>query len=334
MGTQMKISNETKVGVLTVIAVVLLIVGFNYLKGRNVFESTKKIYAVFTDLGSLEKSNEVKINGLPIGTVFQKKEKDKDVSAIVVTINLTRDINIPVNSVAYIASNLVGSSYIVIERGNASQMMQDGDTIQTRKETSFLGDVKAQLDPTISSVREILDSLKNTLAGVNNVLDYNTRQHLRQTIANLDSTSVALHYYFQVDKGPLSKTLSNVESIAEQLKTSMGAIEIAAENAKVFTSRLALVDIQKTADTLNLVITQLKQLSTSLNNGEGTAGALLKERALYDHLQQTIVSAEILLDDIRVHPRRYASFSLFSKKDKSSPLQKPLEKDSILKNNH
>lgn len=329
----MKISNETKVGALTVIAVVLLIVGFNYLKGRNVFESTKKIYAVFTDLGSLEKSNEVKINGLPIGTVFQKKEKDKNVSAIVVTINLTRDINIPVNSVAYIASNLVGSSYIVIERGTSSQMMQDGDTIQTRKETSFLGDVKAQLDPTISSVREILDSLKNTLAGVNNVLDYNTRQHLRQTIANLDSTSAALHYYFQPDNGSLSRTLNNIENISERLKASIAAIEVSAENTKVFTNRLASVDIQKTADTLYFVINQLKQLTTSLNNGEGTAGALLKERVLYEQLQHTILSAEILLDDIRVHPKRYASFSLFRKKDKSSPLQKPLEKDSILKKN-
>ena len=61
----MKISNETKVGALTVLALALLFIGFNYLKGRDVFSHSKKIYAVFTDLGSLEKSNEVKINGLP-----------------------------------------------------------------------------------------------------------------------------------------------------------------------------------------------------------------------------------------------------------------------------
>ena len=63
----MKISNETKVGALTVLALALLFIGFNYLKGRDVFSNSKKIYAVFTDLGSLEKSNEVKINGLPVG---------------------------------------------------------------------------------------------------------------------------------------------------------------------------------------------------------------------------------------------------------------------------
>ena len=74
----MKVSNETKVGALTIIAFALLFIGFNYLKGRDLFAPSKKIYAVFTDLGSLEKSNEVKINGLPVGTVYQKEEKDKN----------------------------------------------------------------------------------------------------------------------------------------------------------------------------------------------------------------------------------------------------------------
>ncbi len=329
----MKISNETKVGALTVLAVTLLFVGFNYLKGRDVFRTTKKIYAEFTDLGSLEKSNEVKINGLPVGVVYQKKEKDKDVSAIVVTITLTRDINIPKNSVAYIASSLVGSSFIVIERGNSSEMLQDGDTISTRIENGLLGDVKAQLDPTISSVREILDSLKNTLTSINDVLDAETRKHLRQTIANLDSSSKAMHYYLQTEQGPLYQILLNIESVTERLKTSSVAVEQTTKNAELFSERLASINITQTADTLYAVINQLKQLTTSLNKGEGSLGALLKERQLHDQLQKTILSAEILLDDLRAHPKRYASFTLFGKKDRSTPLQAPLVKDSTPRKN-
>lgn len=329
----MKISNETKVGALTVLALALLFIGFNYLKGRDVFNTTTKIYAEFTDLGSLEKSNEVKINGLPVGTVYQKKEKDKDVSAIIVTITLTRDINIPKNSVAYIASSLVGSSYIVIERGTSGEMLQDGDTILTRKETGLLGDVKAQLDPTISSVRGILDSLKKTLAGINSVLDSETRMHLRQTIANLDSTSNAMHYYLQTDQGPLHQILANIESVSEQLKISSSAIQQTAKNAELFSGKLATINITQTADSLYAVINQLKQLTQSVNKGEGTIGALIKERQVHDQLQRTILSAEILLDDLRSHPKRYASFSIFGKKDKSIPLQAPLVKDSTPRKN-
>ena len=105
----MKINNETKVGILAVVAIVLLVLGFNFLKGNQVFKKDTHIHAVFTKLGSLDKSNSVKINGLPIGTVYDFAPTDKEVSAIVVTINLTKDVNIPKDSKAYIAAGLVGS---------------------------------------------------------------------------------------------------------------------------------------------------------------------------------------------------------------------------------
>ncbi|MBS1656265.1 MAG: MCE family protein, partial [Bacteroidetes bacterium] len=125
----MKISNETKVGILAIVALTLLIIGFNFLKGKDVFKHSRKLYAVFTNLGSLEKANQVKINGLAIGSVYSFDEKDKDVSGIVVTINLHRNVNIPKNSVAYISSGILGSSSIVIERGDATEYLKDGDTV-------------------------------------------------------------------------------------------------------------------------------------------------------------------------------------------------------------
>jgi len=324
----MKVSNETKVGALTIIALALLFIGFNYLKGRDLFAPSKKIYAVFTDLGSLEKSNEVKINGLPVGTVYQKQEKDKNVSAIVVTINLTRDINIPKNSVAYIASSLVGSSFIVIERGNESNMMQDGDTIETRMESGLLGDVKAQLDPAISSVRGILDSLKKTLGSVNDVLNTSTRQNLRETISNLNLVSTALSNYLQ-ENGPIDQSLESLSGLTKRLNKSAEAINQTADNASKFTSTLASLPLKSTIDTLAIVIENLRGITTSLQKGEGTAGALLKDRQLYSQLEQTLLSTEILLDDLRTHPKRYVSFSVFGKKDKSTPLNSPTVKDTL-----
>ncbi|MBM3158893.1 MAG: MCE family protein [Bacteroidetes bacterium] len=324
----MKVSNETKVGALTIIALALLFIGLNYLKGKDLFAPSKKIYAVFTDLGSLEKSNEVKINGLPVGAVYQKQEKDKNVSAIVVTINLTRNINIPRNSVAYIASSLVGSSYIVIERGNESVMLQDGDTIQTRTETGLLGDVKAQLDPTISSVRGILDSLKKTLAGVNDVLNASTRKDIRETIANLNLATAALNSYL-MENGPVNQSLENIATLTKRLSKSATSIEQTADNAASFTASLASLPLKNTFDTLAVVIKNLKVITNSLQHGEGTAGALLNDRKLYDQLQQTLLSTEILLDDLKTHPKRYVSFSVFGKKDKSIPLIAPISKDSL-----
>lgn len=329
----MKISNETKVGALTIVALALLFIGFNYLKGKNVFSTSKKIHAVFTDLGTLEKSNEVKINGLPIGSVYQKQEKDKDVSAVVVTINLTRDVNIPKNSVAYISSSLVGSSFIVIERGDSKQMLEDGDTIQTRLETGILGDVKAQLDPTISSVRMILDSLKKTLGAVNSTLDAPTRENLRQTVANLNESSASLKQLLNQEQGLLVNTLQNIETLSSRLKDNTGELTATIKNTRKFSEQLASLELKSTSDSLSVLINELKTMASSLNRGEGTMGALLKDRKIYDQLNQAILSAEILLDDLRAHPKRYVNVSVFGKKDKSGPLTSPGKKDTTPSSN-
>jgi len=212
----MKINNETKVGILTITALTILIVGFNFLKGKNLFSKEKKIYAVFTDIGSLEKSNEVKINGLPIGVVYDKRELDKNVSAIIVAISLSRDVNIPDNSVAYIGSSLVGSSFIVIEKGNSTNYLKLGDTLATRTEGGILGEVKQQLNPTMVRVRDVLDSLKNTLSGVNGLFNAEAKTNLMQTLSNLNHASNSLTGLLDNETGALAKTLNTTADMVMQ----------------------------------------------------------------------------------------------------------------------
>ena len=324
----MKISNETKVGILTIVALAILIIGFNFLKGKDVFSSSKKIYAVFKELGTLEKSNEVKINGLPIGTVYDKKERDKDVSAIVVTISLTRDVNIPKNSVAYISSSLVGSSYIIIERGNSTEMMGDGDTLTTRLETGILGDVKAQMNPTMARIRDVLDSLKETLSGVNGMLNMENKAYLKQTLANLSQASNALNGLLDNQNGALAKTLNNAQAMTESLKNNTADITATIGNAKKVSEKLAAMELQPTIDSLNTMISSLKATAAKLNSPDGTIGALMNDKTLYNKLNDAILSAEILIDDLRTHPKRYVNLSIFGKKDKTGPLTSPAIKDT------
>jgi phospholipid/cholesterol/gamma-HCH transport system substrate-binding protein len=325
----MKISNETKVGILTIVALVILIIGFNFLKGKDVFSRSKKIYAVFKELGTLEKSNEVKINGLPVGNVYDKKERDKDVSAVVVTISMTRDINIPKNSVAYISSSLVGSSYIIIERGNSTEMMGDGDTLSTRLETGILGDVKAQMNPTMARIRDVLDSLKETLSGVNGMLSLENKNYLKETLSNLSQASNALNGLLDNQNGALAKTLNNAQAMTESLKNNSADITATIGNAKKISEKFAALELQPTIDSLNYMISSLKATAAKLNSSDGTLGALMNDRTLYNKLNDAILSAEILIDDLRTHPKRYVNLSIFGKKDKTGPLTSPAKKDTV-----
>lgn len=327
----MKISNETKVGILTIAALTVLILGFNFLKGKDLFKKSRKIHAVFNNLGGLSRSNEVKINGYVIGTVYSLNKKDANLDEIVATINLTEEVNIPKDSKAIITSPLVGSWYINIEKGESSEFLKPGDTLKSKLDVGILDDVKAQLTPTLTKVRNTLDTLNTVLGSVNGVLNSEAKNNLQQTLANLNRASNALNGLLDNQSGSLAKTLNNAEAISQSLKNNTEEITATIGNAKKATEKFAALDIQPTLDSLNSMISNLKAIASKLNSNEGTLGALMNDRTLYKKITDAILSAEILMDDMRAHPKRYVNFSIFGRKDKGGSLTSPSVKDSIPK---
>jgi len=325
----MKISNETKVGILTISALTLLILGFNFLKGKDILKKRKKIYASFNDLGSLSKSNEVKINGYVIGSVYSLDVKDKNMSGIVATINLTEDVNIPRDSKALISSPLVGSSYIIIEKGTDTVFLQPGDTLKTRVDIGILDDVKAQLTPTLTKVRSTLDSLNTIFGSINGLINSEAKNNLQQTLANLNRASSALTGLMDNQTGPLAKTLNNATAITQSLKENTDDITATIGNAKKASEKLAALELKPTIDSLNAMISTMKAVVAKISSKDGTLGALINDKTLYNKLNDAILSAEILMDDLRTNPKRYVNLSIFGKKDKNGPITSPAKKDTI-----
>ncbi|HUP12432.1 MAG TPA: MlaD family protein, partial [Niastella sp.] len=310
----MKLNNETKVGILAVGAILALVLGFNFLKGKSLFSKSPVIYAVFKQIGSLQKSNEVKINGLPVGTVYNYVPLDKEVNGVVVEIHLTRDITIPANSVAFIDGALVGSSYISIEKGLAKEYLQSGDTISTRLDAGLMSDIKTQLSPTITRVNETLDSLKRTLGSVNAIFDPSTNNNLQTIIARLALTSASIQELLNAQTGALARSLNNLNTITSNLAKNNDAISSSIRNIETTTSALANAPIQQTLSGLQGAISELRGTIVELkgtvarvNSPNGTLGALLNDKKLYDQLNKAALGLEILLDDVRVHPKRYVN---------------------------
>lgn len=329
----MKINNETKVGILTIIALGLLIIGFNFLKGKDLFNSTPKLYAIFSKLGSLAKSNEVKINGLAVGTVYEMSEVDKNVSGIKVTISLTRNVNIPTNSVAYITAPLggLGAATIVIEKGDAPTFLKDGDVLQTRIDEGLFGGLSAEVAPTLSKIRNSLDSLNRVFGNINTLFDASAKKNLQHTIANMTMATNSLNKMLDPETSALATTLNNVSSITGNLKKNNDSITAIVNNTKQFTEKLSQLNLQQTMDTLQSAVTMLKATVSKMSSSEGTLGALINDRQLYNKLTDAILSAEILIDDLRAHPKRYVNLSIFGKKDKGGALTSPSKKDTVPK---
>ena len=329
----MKISNETKVGILTISALTILILGFNFLKGKDLFKKSRKIYATFSDLGGLSTSNEVKVNGYVIGTVYHIAKKDKKLNEFIATINLKDIVNIPKDSKAIITSPLVGSWYINIEKGKDTTFLETGDTLKSRLDVGILDDVKAQLTPTLTKVRNTLDSLNSVFGSINGVINSDAKNNIQQTMANLNRASSALNGLLDNQTGPLAKTLNNASEITSELKKNTDNINSTISNAKIASEKLAAIELQPTIDSLNTMIRQLKstaaRISDKISSKDGTLGALLNDKTLYNKLNDAILSAEILMDDLRTNPKRYVNLSIFGKKDKDGPRTSPAIKDTV-----
>ena len=334
----MKLSNETKVGLLAITAIIVLVVGFNFLKGQNVFSRPPVLYAVFSNVGSLDKSNAVKINGLPVGTVYSIKQADKEVNNILVEIHLKRDIDIPKNSVAFIDGSLLNASFITIEKGDQHVYLKDGDTVSTRLDKGLLGSIQTQVAPTLTRINETLDSLKYTIGKINSVFDPNTKNNLQDVIAHLAVASANLQQLLNAQTGMLAQTLSNLNSVTANLAKNNDAISSSIRNVEVTTSKLANANIEGTVAALQSAIGELKNTIAGFNSKNGTLGLLMNDRELYDKLNKvtdrlnsTALSAEITLDDLRLHPKRYVNISVFGGKTKVEPLTSPAKKDTVPK---
>ncbi|HMI59819.1 MAG TPA: MlaD family protein [Puia sp.] len=325
----MTISNETKIGVLAVVALAALILGFNFLKGSSLFQHTKKLYAVFDNVDGVELSNNVQINGLTIGSVSAITESDKDLTrGIVVTITLKKDVHIPKNSIAEINSGFISSATITVDKGDDTQFLKDGDTLLTKKKPNILSQVQESVNPIILKLGGTLTSLDSLIQVVGTLFDPRLKNNFGSIIANLAASTAQLQIMLNAQTGVLAQSLKNVNTFTANLAKNNDHITHTLENVEKTTSNLSSAKIPETVESLRAAVTEMQGLVGKLNSNNGTVGMLLNDKRLYTNLEGTTRSLQILLDDLRLHPKRYVNVSVFGRKDKSGPLMAPLDSAS------
>ncbi|MEP7238686.1 MAG: MlaD family protein [Ferruginibacter sp.] len=326
----MKISNETKIGSLTAIAIVLLVLGFNFLKGKTFFGKSHNLFAKYTNVQGLAASNPVMINGLQVGTVYSITT-DKNMKEILVNMNLTKDVNIPTNSIAIIKPSLLSTPSVEIKLGNAQTYVPKNGYIATEATEGILNDVLKKVDPVLYQVTKAVTSIDSVLMAVNHILDPNAKNNISATLANLNKTtanlvgtSASLQILLNTQTGALAGTLNNLNSFTASLDKNSGKITSTLDNLDKTATNLSQLDLQKTLTYLNNTIGDLKSTIGKLNSTSGTAGLLLNDTKLYNNLTATANKLNLLIDDLKTNPKRYVNISIFGKKNSSPGLTVPL----------
>jgi phospholipid/cholesterol/gamma-HCH transport system substrate-binding protein len=334
----MKVSNETKVGALTAIAITLFILGFNFLRGKTLFKTGHFIYAKYTNTKGIMVSNPVYINGFQVGNVFEIENVDKNLSTILLTIKLKDYYNIPVNSSAVIKENALGTPSIEIKLGNSPKGMLTGDTIPTASDPGMIGELMNKLGPVSDQLKNTIQTLDVVLKNINTVFDPATKNNLQEVIGNMNKTTASLigsaasiEKMLHQQSGAIAQSMDNVNSFTKNLSENNEKVSRTLRNVEKTTDQLAKADITGSVAQMKLALEKLNTVMDKLASQDGSLGKLINDKALYTNLNNTVHSANILLDDLRLHPKRYVQVSVFGKKDKSGPLMAPLT-DSLKHN--
>ena len=301
----MKNKNEIKTGILVVIGIGLFIFGFSYLKSNDIFLGDRTFYAVYDDVEGVVNGTPVTVNGFPVGSIqdisFFKNNN------LLVKFRVENDLTFSINSIAQIyETGLIGGKALaIIPANDNSRIAVSRDTLESSVAPGLTELVNEKLTPLQENIESMIVSANEVLSRVSLIFDDSTRTNLKtivsdftETIRDLKETSAVL----KSNKLNIDKIIDNALDISTDLseisKTiNQSELDLIIGNFKIFSNDLALM-LEK------------------INDSNGTISKLIENDTLFQNLNNASKSIDLLLEDIRLNPKRYIHFSIFGKKDK------------------
>ncbi len=315
----MKFSRELKVGLIFILAIALLIWGFNFLKGKKLLSSERFFYARYQDVGGLEKSSPVYLNGLKIGHVSDVYFAPSMNGDIIIEMIITNKFPIPDNSIAKIFSeDLMGSRAIQIRMGNSTLMAETGDTLGNDIETSLKDAVNQQILPLKLKAEDLISSIDTMVVAIKGVFNKDVREEvvgsirsIRHTFENLETTTEQLDTLVYDQSGRIASILYNLDMITRNLKENGDEIDIILNNLANLSDTLSHTNIRQIFENLNTSVNSISEITSRIQKGEGTLGMLITDDKLYNELEKAAREINTLAEDIRLNPKRYVRISVF-----------------------
>lgn len=281
------------------------------------FSSENTFYTDYDNVDGLAVSKPVMVNGFQIGRVSKLTLMDN--GKIRTEFKITNDLSIPSNTVARIVSaDLLGSKAIVFELGSSGTLAKDGDPL--------LSDVQANLlekvEPLQIKIENLVVKLDSVLSAVNTALDAefqrdfkNSLHSISLSLQNMEKITRDVEGLVGSERMRLSKIMLNIESISENFKNNGEQINSILANLDDFSGELSKVEIQTTVNKANQALKDVQEITTKINNGEGSLGLLINDDNLYNNLNSSSENLDHLINDLTENPGRYIRMSIFGKKD-------------------
>ena len=308
-------SKSIKVGILSIISIFLIYFGMNFLKGVNILSDGITLYAYYDDVSGLTEGNSITVKGHKVGSITNIEFDIERENKLLVNLNIEDNIDIPINSIAKIVSvDLMGTKGVSLVLGDSKDFVSDGSELSTSIESSLQEEVNAQILPLKMKTEELIGSIDSVMTVITTVLNKDARESLSKSLISLDQTFTTLSQTMvEVDKivadnkDNINKTFTNFALVTENLNKSNDEVKKILNNFSSISDSLVKVDISST-------INKFDNILNSINEGEGSLAKIIKDKSLYENLENLTKELEELITDLKLNPERYVNFSIINTK--------------------
>jgi phospholipid/cholesterol/gamma-HCH transport system substrate-binding protein len=311
----LKISREFKVGFISILALALLYYGISFLKGQDLFNNKTIVYAEYKQVDGLSPARPVNINGLKVGQVDNIYFHPDGSGRLMVAMNITSDFSIPDNSVARIASDLLGNRSVELVLGDSQSYIQDGDTLESKVQLSIAEEVNEQVRPIKEKAEKLIGSIDTVMILASAFLNEETRNNFRNTFGKLQEVVDRLSNAVKRSEDNIVNSVDDLNKITQTVEGNRGELDAIFKNLAQLSDSLSKIDFNQTFSHLDTTLKRTNAIMSKIDAGSGSAGALVNDRELYDNLIELTEQLNLVLLDLKYNPKRYVHFSLFGRSD-------------------
>lgn len=307
-----KIPKEVWIGLFATMALTLMFIGINFLKGDDIFTGRNTYYSLMDDVKGLKAAAPVLYKGIKTGTVTEV-ELLPERNAVLVTVEVSKRVSLPLGTrFRLVSTDLFDTKALQIEIG------QDADRTYLHRDTLPAEIAPSLIENLVGDLTPLKDKVEISLSNLNRILEAVEEAKIRHSLAQLDEGSSNLNELIRDSRAPIQKTLSELSRLSEDLRQDQPLLKASIQNFKSFSDSLTHLQLKQTVNQAELALSSTRQLMERIQSDQGTLGKLMKDSSLYYNLQQSTQSLNLLLTDLRQNPGRYVQVSVFGRKDKDS----------------
>jgi phospholipid/cholesterol/gamma-HCH transport system substrate-binding protein len=302
------LSKEIKAAIFVLTTIFLFIFGFNFLKGSSIFDNQKTVYAVYDEVDGLLVGANVMINGLSIGNVTDLNFLPNS-TKIVVTLKVKDKINFSSNSFATIyETGVLGGLAIAIEPiFQKGMVVKSGDTLNSNIRPGLTELINRQIEPLQRKLESTLTSVDSIFSGASYVLNKETQNDIKESLNTLTSAVKAINNSSLIIEKTLTEKNTQINNSIDNIESITTNLSNVSKELNDFGIAGVLSNLEKSVDGINFLV-------SNLNSDNSSLGKLISNDDVYENLNLSIESLNLLINDIKTNPKKYVHFSVFGRK--------------------